>query len=332
MRTYDYRRAGGVNPLSTGHRESQTPFTQGANAPRSPSLWLAVAAVLLLTASALAGPEELLGSKEKFFTPHLGDRVPLDLVFRDETGKQVTLGDYGKTKPILLVLAYYRCPMLCTLVLNDVVKGLRGVPFNAGDEFEVVVVSFDAREKPALAKAKKDAYVEEYARPGGEKGWHFLTGEQPEIDRLMNAVGFRAIWDERQQQFAHARGILILTRDWMVTRYFLEGTYPPRDLRLALVEASEGRVGSPMDRILLMCFNYNPVEGRYSMTVLNVVRIGGAVTVALLLGFWLVTWRIGKRQAPCAIGRIGPIGPIGPIRPIEQPATAPLPETGGPTP
>jgi protein SCO1/2 len=272
---------------------------QGVYTPRSPGLWCVALVVLLLVASpVLAGPEELLGSKEKFFTPHLGDRVPTELVFHDETGKKVTLGDYGKTKPILLVLAYYRCPMLCTLVLNDVVKGLRGVPFNAGDEFEVVVISFDAREKPPLAKAKKDAYVEEYARPEAEKGWHFLTGEQPEIDRLMEAVGFRAIWDEKQQQFAHARGILVLTGDWMVTRYFLEGTYPPRDLRLALVEASEGRVGSPMDRILLMCFNYNPVTARYSMTVLTVVRMASVVMVALIVGFWVVTWLRGGKWRP----------------------------------
>ena len=159
---------------------------------------------LLLVSPVLAGPEDLLASKEKFFTPRLGDRVPVDLVFRDEAGKQVKLGDYGKTKPVVLVLAYLRCPMLCTLVLNDLVKGLRGVPFSAGEEYEVVVVSFDAREKPELAKAKKDAYVEEYGRPGSESGWHFLTGEQPEIDRLMEAVGFRAVWDERQQQFALA--------------------------------------------------------------------------------------------------------------------------------
>jgi protein SCO1/2 len=263
----------------------------------------ALAVSLLAAGAACAGPAELLGSKETFFKPHLGDRVPRELTFRDETGKQVALGDYGKTRPIVLVLAYYRCPMLCTLVLNDLVKGLRGVPLHAGEDFEVVVVSFDAREKPELARAKKDAYVEEYGRPGSEGGWHFLTGEQPQIDALMEAVGFRAIWDEEQQQFAHARGILVLTADWMVTRYFLEGSYPPRDLRLAITEASEGRVGSPMDRILLMCFNYNPVTGRYSMTVLNAVRLGGVATVALLLGFWLAMWLRARRSrvgAPAA--------------------------------
>jgi protein SCO1/2 len=262
------------------------------------SFLFALLVLVLAVGSVAAGPEELLASKEKFFTPRLGDRVPRDLVFKDETGQSVTLGEYGRTKPIILVLAWYRCPMLCSLVLTDLVKGLCGVPFTAGDEFEVVVVSFDAREQPALAKAKKDAYVEEYGRSSGEKGWHFLTGQQEQIDELMEAVGFRAVWDEKQQQFAHARGILVLTSDWMVTRYFLEGSFPPRDLRLALVEASEGRVGSPMDRVLLMCFNYNPTTGRYSMTVLTVVRVAGALTVTLLLGFWLVAWRRGRRFRP----------------------------------
>ncbi len=276
------------------NRAGQPPRGRIAN-PRNAAKHFALVALLLLAGSALAGPEDLLASKEKFFTPRLGDRVPLDLVFRDEAGQEVRLGDYGKTKPVILVLAYLRCPMLCSLVLNDLVKGLRGVPFHAGEEFEVVVVSFDAREKPELAKAKKDAYVEDYGRPGSEKGWHFLTGEQPQIDRLMEAVGFRAVWDEEQKQFAHARGILVLTADWMVTRYFLGGTFPPRDLRLALTEASEGKVGSPMDRILLMCFNYNPTTGKYSMTVLSIVRIASAVMVALLLGFWGVSWWSGRR-------------------------------------
>jgi protein SCO1/2 len=267
--------------------------------------FLSLLILLLVSSGARAGAEDLLGSKEKFFTPRLGDRVPLGLTFRDEAGKEVRLGEYGRTKPVILVLAYYRCPMLCSLVLSDLVKGLRGVPFDAGADFDVVVVSFDAREKPGLAKAKKEAYVEEYGRPGAEDGWHFLTGEQDQIDKLMEAVGFRAYWDQEQQQFAHARGILVLTADWMVTRYFLEGAFPPRDLRLALTEASEGRVGSPVDRILLMCFNYNPSTGRYSMTVLSAVRIGGAVTVALLLGFWLFAWRRGARGRPVPTGAAG---------------------------
>ncbi|MFO0927767.1 MAG: SCO family protein [Gemmataceae bacterium] len=270
-------------------------------------LWhVALLAVLAAVSPCRAAAEDLLASREKFFTPHLGDRVPLDLTFKDETGKTVQLGDYGKTRPLILVLAYYKCPMLCTLVLNDLVSGLRGVPFTAGNEYEVVVVSFDPREKPELAAAKKESYVEEYGRPGGESGWHFLTGEQPEIDRLMEAVGFRAVWDEKGQQFAHARGIMILTSDWMVTRYFLDGAFPPRDLRMALVEASEGKVGSPMDRILLMCFNYNPVTAKYSVTILNIVRMGGAVVVSLLLSFWALSWYRGRSRR-AAVAAVGPV-------------------------
>lgn len=266
-------------------------------------LWpVALVGLLLAVTPCPAASEDLLGSKEKFFTPRLGDRVPQELTFRDESGQPVRLGDYGQSRPVILVLAYYRCPMLCTLVLNDLVKGLRGVPFDAGNEYEVVVVSFDPTEKPELAAAKKKAYVEEYGRPGTDKGWHFLTGDRPEIDRLMASVGFRAIWDEKEQQYAHARGIMILTPDWMVTRYFLEGSFPPRDLRLALVEGSEGRVGSPMDRVLLMCFNYNPVSGKYSMTILNIVRLGGLLMVGLVLLFWLSSWRRGRRLAGAAAG------------------------------
>jgi protein SCO1/2 len=247
-----------------------------------------------LVAPVCAGPEELLGSKEKFFTPRLGDQVPLDLTFRDEAGKKVQLGDLLSGKPSILVLAYYRCPMLCTLVLNDLVKGLRGVPFNAGENFQVVVVSFDPREKPPLAAAKKRAYAADYGRPGAEEGWHFLTGDQPQIDQLMEAVGFRAVWDPKGRQFAHARGLLVLTPSGKVARYFLGGIFPPRDLRLALVEASEGRISAPMDRILLMCFNYDPSTGRYSATVFGAVRIGGVLTVLALLTLWLVSWRRSK--------------------------------------
>jgi protein SCO1/2 len=235
--------------------------------------------------------------------------VPLDLTFRDEGRRPVQLGECLRGKPAILVLAYFRCPRLCTLVLNDLCDSLRQVPFTAGQEFEVVVVSFDPREKPPLAAAKKRSYVESYGRPGGEDGWHFLTGEQPEIDRLMEAVGFRAVWDPEQKQFAHARGILVLTPDGRVARYFLGGYYPPRDLRLALVESSEGKISAPMDRILLMCFSYNPQTGKYSGTVLGAVRLGGVLTVLAVVGYWLVRWRRGRGKAlssqPSAISQTG---------------------------
>jgi protein SCO1/2 len=273
------------------------------------AVFFSVALLVALPGLAPAANEDLLASKERYFTPRLGDRLPADLVFVDEEGKDVRLADFGKDpsqprgyRPVILVLAYYRCPMLCTLSLNDLVKGLHGVPLDAGRDFDVVVVSFDAREKPDLARAKKRAYVEDYARPGADKGWHFLTGDQENIDRLMEAVGFRAVWDEQGQQFAHARGLLVLGRDLasdrlMVTRYFLGGMYPPRDLRLAITEASEGQVGNLMDRVLLMCFNYNPVTGKYSVAILNVVRGGAVLTVALLAVPWLLMWRRARRAA-----------------------------------
>jgi protein SCO1/2 len=264
-----------------------------------------LALVLSAALAPVAAGSDLLASKEKFFTPRLGDRVPLDLPFRDEAGRAVRLGDYFNERPVILVLAYYRCPRLCTLVLNDLADGLRGVPFNAGEEFQVVVVSFDAREKPELAAAKKAAYLELYGRRGGENGWHFLTGEQPAIDRLTEAVGFRAVWDERGQQFAHARGLMVLTPRGVVARYFLGGVFPPRDLRMSLVEASEGQVGHPMDRILLMCFSYNPDAGKYSTAVLGLVRLGGALTLAALLLFWLAAWRRGRRARPAPAAPAG---------------------------
>ena len=279
-------------------------------------IFVVALAVFLMPAAGRA--EDILASKERFFTPRLGDKLPADLVFRDEKGEQVRLGDFGKDpskargyRPVILVLAYYRCPRLCTLVLNDLVKGLHGVPLDAGKEFDVVVVSFDPEEKPPLAAAKKKAYVEEYDRRGAEEGWHFLTGDQENIDRLMDAVGFHAVWDEQQQQFAHARGLLFLGRDLgsdrlMVTRYFLGGAFPPRDLRLAITEASEGQVGNVMDRVLLMCFNYNPVTGKYSLAILNVVRAGGVLTVLLLAGYWLLlwlrAWRAARRE-PAGVGK-----------------------------
>jgi protein SCO1/2 len=267
--------------------------------PRNiPGLWLVAAALAAaLLPQAGRADSDLLKSKPFFYAPRLGETVPTDLTFRDEGGKQVRLGDYGRTRPLVLVLAYYRCPMLCNLVLNDLFTGLRGARLTPGKDYEVVVVSFDPREKPELARAKKTSYVEEFSIAGAEAGWHFLTGEQPQIDRLSEAVGFRAVWDEEQKQFAHGRGILILTGGWKISRYVLDGAYPPRDLRLGLIEASEGHVGSPVDRVLLMCFNYNPSTGKYSMAVLTVVRAAGAASVALLLAFWLVSWRHARRAA-----------------------------------
>lgn len=255
----------------------------------------AVVVALMMTPAAQA-QLDLLGSKERFFTPRLGDEVPGNLEFVDETGNAVRLGNYGRGKPVVLVLAFFTCRLQCPLMLEDLGKGLSGVTFEAGREYDVVVVSFDPRDNPAQAKAKKAHYDEQYPLARVGQGWHFLTGLQPDINRLMDAVGFRAVWDEKQQQYAHARGLMVLARsprsgELQISRYFLEGAYPPRDLRLALVEASEGKVGGPMDRILLMCFNYNPETGSYSLAILRAVQVGGAVTMAALGLFWWVAWR-----------------------------------------
>jgi protein SCO1/2 len=253
--------------------------------------------------------ERVAALREKLFTPRLGDQVPLDLTFRDERGQTVTLGDYCGDVPVILVLAYYRCPSLCTLVLTDLVDGLRApeMSFRAGSEFHVVVVSFDPSEKPDLAAAKKAAYVAEYGRPGAEAGFHFLTGDRRNIDRLTEAVGFKAIWDARQQQYAHARGILVLTPGGKVARYFL-GSFPPRDLRFAVVEASEGKVGSAMDWVRIMCFQYNPDTGKYSAAILRLVRVAGVVTVLGLAGFLYAAWRRSRRAGKGVSGAAAAAG------------------------
>jgi len=238
------------------------------------------------------GQSELQPILEKVKIEHkLNAQVPLELKFRDEQGEVVTLGDYFQGKPVILILAYYRCPMLCNQVLNGVTDGLRGVSFDAGQEFQIVVVGFDAREQPALAAAKKATYVEHYGRPGVEDGWHFLTGEQPSIDRLTQAVGFPYLYDSAHDQFIHDSGIMILTPQGRISRYLYGIDFPSRDLRLALVESSANRIGSPMDHVLLLCFHYDPNTGRYTTTVLRIVRLAGIVTLFVFGTFLFRAWR-----------------------------------------
>jgi protein SCO1/2 len=264
------------------------------------SLELALAGVIaFLFAGALRAEEEMPPiARAVGITQRLDAQVPLELTFRDEDGKQVRLGDCCGGKPTVLVLAYFRCPMLCTQVLNGLTDALRGVPFTIGKEFNVVTVSFDAREGPALAKAKKASYVEDYGRPGAAAGWHFLTGEQESIDELARAVGFRYEYDPRQDQFAHGSGIMLLTPQGRVARYFYGIKYTPRDLRLGLVEASENRIGSPADQVLLLCYYYDPNSGKYTPMVMGLVRLGGAVTLlVLVMAVGLSWWRERRRRA-----------------------------------
>ena len=226
----------------------------------------------------------------------LDEQLPLDLTFRDETGKPVQLRKYFGQKPVLLSLVYYDCPMLCTLVLNGLVRSLRAVPLDVGDQFQVVTVSFDPRETAALAAAKKETYVKRYGRAQASQGWHFLTGDEASIQQLTRAVGFRYAYDEKSGQFAHATGIMVLTPTGRLARYFYGIEYSPRDLRLALVEASANKIGSVVDQLLLFCFHYDPKTGKYSLVVMNVLRIAGMGTLLALGSFMLVMFRRDRRK------------------------------------
>jgi protein SCO1/2 len=228
----------------------------------------------------------------------LNQQVPLDLIFRDEAGRPVTLAQLFQGRPVILNLVYYECPMLCTEVLNGLSSSLRLMQLDIGRDYDVLTVSFDAREKPELATAKKKAYLQRYGRPGAELGWHFLTGEQPSIDALTRAVGFRYQWDAKTQQFAHAAGIMILTPQGRVAQYYYGVEYSPRDLRLGLVEASQNKIGNVVDQVLLYCYHYDPRIGKYGAVVMNVIRLGGGVTILILGSFLVVLFRRERKPEP----------------------------------
>jgi protein SCO1/2 len=230
------------------------------------------------------------------FDQRLGEQVPLDTTFVDESGHTVQLGKYFHGKPVILVMAYYRCPMLCTLVLNGLVQGMLDMSFDVGNQFEVVTVSFDPRETPDLAAAKKQTYVSRYGRPGAAAGWHFLTGKEDSIRRLATAVGFRYVYDSATDQYAHAAGIMIVTPSGKLARYFYDLRYPGRDLRLGLIEASANKIGSPVDQVLLFCFHYDPIAGKYGVAVMNFVRLGGVLTIVVLGAFIGVQFRRERRR------------------------------------
>jgi protein SCO1/2 len=225
------------------------------------------------------------------FQQRLNEQLPLDLPFKDETGKVVKLGDYFGKKPVILTFVYYECPMLCTQVLNGLESALRVLNESVGKEFDVVTVSFDPSETPVLAAGKKNAYLERYKREGAERGWHFLTGEQASIDALTKAAGFSYTWDEQSQQFAHASGIIVVTPAGKLARYFLGIDYSPRDVKFALMESASERIGSLADQVLLYCYHYNPATGNYGFVAMRAVRLGGAVTLMALVGFVFVSLR-----------------------------------------
>jgi protein SCO1/2 len=227
----------------------------------------------------------------------LNAQVPLDLVFRDEAGKEVKLGDYFGRRPVVLALVYYECPMLCTMTLNGLVKSFKPLGFEIGKEFEVVTVSFDPRETPELAAKKKATYIQSFGKPQAAAGWHFLTGQEPSIRALTDAVGFRYIYDERSQQYAHASAIMVITPSGKVSRYFYGLEYSTRDLKLGLMEASDERIGTLADAIQLLCFHYDPTTAKYGWAVMGILRAAAVLTMAALGTFMFVSIRREKRAA-----------------------------------
>lgn len=230
----------------------------------------------------------------------LGDKLPMDVELKDEDGRAVKLGDYfSKGKPVIIAFVYYECPMLCNQVLNGLTGALKGINFDAGKDFDVLAISFDAREndKPELAKNKKAGYVERYGRQGSENGWHFLTGSQASIDQVTKAAGFSYKWDEKSNQFAHAGGIMITTPDGKLARYLYGIDYAPKDLKFGLMESAESRVGNPAEQLLLYCYHYDPSTGKYGLAILNVIRLGAIATLIGMGAMALVFWRRNKRKA-----------------------------------
>lgn len=257
--------------------------------------------------SPLYGPRPELGSGDNGLPKALDDvgidqrlneQVPLDLPFRDENGGAVKLGDYfNHGRPIILTLVYYECPMLCNQVLNDLTAAMKTVSLEMGRDYEIVTVSFDARETPQLARDKKASYVARYGRAGAEAGWHFLTGDQSSIDALTRAVGFRYKFDEKTNQFAHASGIMLTTPEGKLSHYFYGLEYAPKDVRLGLVEASQHKIGSPVDQLLLYCYHYDPATGKYGFAIIKVIRLAGVVTVVGIVGLLLLLRRRGAGRS-----------------------------------
>ena len=233
------------------------------------------------------------------FAQRLNQQMPLDTVLRDEAGRTVKLGDYFGQKPVVLSFVYYQCPMLCPLTLNGISSALKALPFTPGKDFEIVVVSFDPRDTPETANAKKRAHLAHWKTADTAAGWHFLTADEASIARLTSAAGFSYQWDETTGQFAHVSGLLTLTPDGRLARYFYGVEYSPKELRLALVESGQGRIGSAVEELLLYCFNYDPTTGRYGWAVMTLVRLGGLLTVAAVLVFVVVMRRReGRARAP----------------------------------
>ncbi len=245
----------------------------------------------VVPANEMPGPLRQVGYDQR-----LGEPVPLGLPFHDETGRAVRLGDYFGKRPVILVLAYYDCPMLCDLVLQGVTSTLKPLTFNAGEEFDVVVASFDPKDTPRKSAERKRATLANYGRAGHDGGFHFLTGPQSSIDALTDAVGFRYVYDKERHEFAHPAGMIILTPAGKVSRYLFGIDFPPRNVRFGIIESSDEKIGDPVDQLLLYCYHYDPAIGRYSATALNILRLAAGATVIGLFSLVMVLRRRESRQ------------------------------------
>jgi len=253
----------------------------------------AILGVALASGPAAATPQGLF--KEVGFDQRLGATLPLDAGLRDAAGRSVRLGDYFGQRPVLLVLGYFECPNLCGVAWRGLLESLKPLAFEVGRDFDVVAVSIDPEEGPAVARRTREGYVKAYGRPGAEAGWHFLTGTADSVRRVADAVGFRYVYDEEIDEYAHAAGVVVATAGGVVSRYLFGVRYPRTDLRLSLVESSDGRIGSPVDQLLLLCYHYDPTTGQYGVLINNLLRGGGVLTVSALLGFVVLSRRRERR-------------------------------------
>ena len=252
-------------------------------------------AVAILTSAASAQPLDSQRVDEIGLDQNLDGQIPLDLTFTDEKGRKVAIGDYLGERPALLTLVYYECPMLCTQILNGLTRSLRVLSFDVGKEFDIITVSIDPGETPSLAAAKKKEYVKRYGRTSADRGWHFLTGSQDQIELLAQAAGFRYQYDPETDIYLHASGIMVLTPEGKLARYFYGIDYAPKDVRLGLIEASQNKIGSPVDQLLLLCYQYDPSTGKYGLVIMNSVRIAGALTVVTIGAFVALMLRRERR-------------------------------------
>lgn len=223
---------------------------------------------------------------------HLNQQIPLDLTFKDENGQPVQLKQYFGSRPVILSLVYFQCPMLCSQVLSGMAGAFNGIRrFSVGRDFDVLTVSFDPRDTPENAAESKKTYLQRYRRAGAAQGWHFLTGNKQAIDALAGAVGFRYAWDPQIQQFAHASGIMLLTPDGRLAQYYYGIEYAPRDLQLGIIEASQGKIGNLADKFILYCYHYDPARGKYGAVVFNILRVSALATLLTLGGFMIIMFR-----------------------------------------